>query len=151
MADDREGPGLNDGPPKADVLHRSIAKFVDLLIVAALAKLLPPVGFFGGLTYLLISDGLWPGQSAGKRLIGVRAVRTSDGRAVSFRESILRNAPLAAGVFATAIPYLGVLLLLAILAFETLLVIGNEKGLRIGDELAATQVIDLQAARESVG
>jgi uncharacterized RDD family membrane protein YckC len=134
--------------PKADVLHRLIAKFVDLLIVAALVRLLPPVGFFAGITYLLIADGVWAGQSIGKRIVGLRALQLADGRAASFRESILRNAPLAAGMFGALIPYIGIVLLIVVLVFEALLVLGNERGLRIGDELAATQVV---AARPVAG
>lgn len=133
--------GRADEWPKADVLHRFIAKFVDLLIVAALVRLLPPVGFFAGITYLLVADGLWAGQSIGKRVIGLRAIRWRDGRAASFRESILRNAPLAAGLFGALVPYLGIVLLAVVLLLEALLVIGNERGLRIGDELATTQVV----------
>lgn len=134
--------------PKADVLHRLIAKFVDLLIVAALVRLVPPVGFFTGMTYLLIADGFWAGQSVGKRIIGLRALRLADGRPASFRESILRNAPLAAGMFGVLIPYIGIVLFIALLAFEVLLVVGNERGLRIGDELGATQIV---AARPAAG
>ncbi len=132
--------------PKAHVLHRFIAKFLDLLIVAACAKLIPPIGFFAGVTYLLIADGLWEGQSVGKRVIGLQTVRISasggEGGAGSFRESILRNVPLAVGWVAGLIPYVGWLLVGAVVALEALLIIGNDRGLRIGDEIAQTQVID---------
>jgi hypothetical protein len=50
--------------------------------------------------------------------------------------------PLAVGYFAFQIPYVGWLGTVAVLGIEALLMIGNERGLRIGDELAHTQVVD---------
>lgn len=134
--------------PRAALLHRCIAKFVDLLIVAALAGLPSSVGFYAGLTYLLVADGLSRGRSAGKRLIGLEVVLNVGPRpaTIAFRESILRNAPLAAAyLLYTTLPYVGWLLGLSIVAIETLLMIGNERGQRLGDELAGTQVIERRA------
>ena len=127
---------------KADVLHRFIAKFFDFLIVGASAQIVPPVGFFIGLTYLLIADGLWQGQSIGKRVVGLYVIKTSDSEVGSFRESMLRNAPLAAGFIAGLIPYLGWFFIGAVILLEALLIIGNHQGLRIGDEIAQTRVMD---------
>jgi hypothetical protein len=59
-----------------------------------------------------------------------------------FRESILRNLPLAVGYLLFPLPYVGWLLAVAITVFEALLIIGNEQGLRLGDEFAHTQVLD---------
>jgi len=53
---------------KANLLNRFIAKFIDLLIVGAFLKFLPPIGFLAGLTYLLVGDGLYDGKSLGKNL-----------------------------------------------------------------------------------
>ncbi len=61
-----------------------------------------------------------------------------------FRDSIIRNVPLAVGYAALQIPYVGWLGAAAVLGMESLLIIGNEWGLRIGDELAHTQVVDEQ-------
>ena len=58
-----------EGFPKADVVHRFIAKFIDFLIVAALARVFSPVGFFAGMTYLLIADGLFQGRTKGTHLL----------------------------------------------------------------------------------
>ncbi len=52
------------------------------------------------------------------------------------------NVPLAVGYITLQIPYVGWLGTAAILGIEALLIIGNEHGLRIGDELAHTQVVD---------
>lgn len=127
--------------PKANVLHRFIAKFLDFLMVAAFAKLIPPIGFFAGVAYLLIADGLWEGQSVGKRIIGLQTIKVGGG-AGSFQESILRNVPLAMGWIAGVTPYVGWLLVGGVLVLEALLIIGNDRGFRIGDEIAQTQVID---------
>ncbi len=127
---------------KANVLHRFIAKFLDCLIIGASMKLVPPVGFFIGLTYLLIADGLWQGQSIGKRIVGIYTIRASMKEAGSFKESMLRNSTLAAGFVAGLIPYVGWIFVVAVVGVEALLIIGNHRGLRIGDEIAQTQVID---------
>ena len=140
-----ENEGQSDpekGTVKANVLHRFVAKFVDFLIVAASSEIIPPVGFLVGLTYLLIADGLLQGQSIGKRIVGLTTMKVSLIKVASFRDSALRNAPLAAGMVLGLIPYLGWIFLGVIIGLEALLIIGNDQGLRIGDEIAQTQVTD---------
>ena len=51
--------------PKARVLNRGIAKLIDLFIVAAAGQMIVPVGFLGGLAYILIADGFAGGRSRG--------------------------------------------------------------------------------------
>lgn len=128
--------------PKAQVLNRGIAKLIDLLIVAAAGQIFVPVGFFGGMAYILIADGFAGGRSIGKRLIGLQTVLPDRREAIGFRESIIRNLPFAVAQLAFAIPYVGWLLAAAIIAFEAVLVFGNEQGRRLGDEVAGTQVLD---------
>ena len=60
--------------PKAQVLNRFIAKMIDLLLVAAANKLVPPVGILVGLAYILLADGFGGGRSVGKRLIGLQTI-----------------------------------------------------------------------------
>jgi uncharacterized RDD family membrane protein YckC len=139
-----------EGFPKADVVHRFIAKFIDFLIMAALARVLSPVGFFAGMTYLLIADGLFQGRSAGKRLIGLQTLRSDTGAVASFRESILRNIPLSAAYLCLIVPYIGWLAAGGIVLIEALLVIGNLHGHRVGDEIAKTQVIDLRPSAQEL-
>jgi len=129
--------------PKAQVLNRGIAKLIDLLIVAAAAQMFMPVGFLGGLAYILIADGFAGGRSIGKRLIGLQTVHPDRREAAGFRESIIRNLPLAVAQAAFAVPYVGWLVSVAIIAFEAVLIIGNEQGRRLGDEVAGTQVLDV--------
>ncbi len=128
--------------PKAQVLNRGIAKLIDLLIVAAAGQIFVPVGFLGGLAYILIADGFAGWRSIGKRLIGLQTVLPDRREAVGFRESIIRNLPFAVAQLAFAIPYVGWLVATAIIAFEAVLILGNEQGRRLGDEVAGTQVLD---------
>ena len=128
--------------PTAQVLNRGIAKLIDLLIVAAAGQIFVPVGFLGGLAYILIADGFAGGRSIGKRLIGLQTVLPDRREAVGFRESIIRNLPFAVAQLAFAIPYVGWLVAAAIIAFEAVLILGNEQGRRLGDEVAGTQVLD---------
>jgi len=129
--------------PKAHVLNRGIAKLIDLFIVAAAGQVFMPVGFLGGLAYILIADGFAGGRSIGKRLIGLQTVRPDRREAAGFRESIIRNLPLAVAQVAFAVPYVGWLVSAAIVVFEAVLIIGNEQGRRLGDEVAGTQVLDV--------
>lgn len=128
--------------PKSQVLNRFIAKSVDAIIAIAAGKLLTPVGWVAGLAYFLIADGFSEGRSVGKRLIGLQTVIPRSQKVSGFKESIIRNLPLALAYLLFSIPYIGWLAALAILALESLLIIGNEQGLRLGDDFARTQVLD---------
>ncbi len=128
--------------PKAQVLNRFIAKLIDLLIVAAASKLVPPVGVIAGLAYILLADGFGGGRSVGKRLIGLQTIVPRTREPAGFRESIVRNLPCALAQLAFEIPYVGWMGWGAVLSLEALLVIGNEQGRRLGDEIAKTQVLE---------
>jgi len=128
--------------PKAQVLNRGIAKLIDLFIVAAAGQVIVPIGFLGGLAYILIADGFAGGRSIGKRLIGLQTVLPERREAAGFRESIIRNLPFAVAQLVFAVPYVGWLVSIAIIAFEAVLILGNEQGRRLGDDVAGTQVLD---------
>ncbi|MCE3223030.1 MAG: protein of unknown function, family [Nitrospira sp.] len=128
--------------PKAQVLNRFIAKLIDLLIVAAASKLVPPVGVLAGLAYILLADGFGGGRSVGKRLIGLQTIVPRAREPAGFRESIIRNLPCGLAQLAFEIPYVGWIGWGAVLSLEALLVVGNEQGRRLGDELAKTQVLE---------
>ena len=127
--------------PKATVLHRFIAKSLDVLIVLGVGALAPPYGFWVALWYVLVADG-FAGRSIGKRLIGLQTWAPELRAPAGFKDSIIRNVPLATGYVIFQVPYVGWLGTVAILGIEALLIIGNAHGLRIGDELAHTQVVD---------
>ena len=128
--------------PKAQVLNRFIAKFVDFLLVAAAGKVAPPVGWLAGLAYVLIADGLPGGRSIGKRLAGLQTVIPRTRGVAGFRESIIRNLPLGCAYLLFPVPYVGWIGAIVLTGFEALLIIGNDQGLRVGDDLAHTQVFD---------
>ena len=129
--------------PKAQVLNRFIAKLIDLFLAAAASELIAPVGFLAGVAYLLVADGFAGGRSIGKRLIGLQTVLPGTREPAGFRESIIRNIPCAvAQLLYYAVPYVGWLASACIVMFEAILIIGNEQGRRLGDELAGTQVLD---------
>jgi len=129
--------------PKAQVLNRFIAKLIDLFLAAAAAEVIAPVGFLAGLAYLLVADGFSGGRSIGKRLIGLQTILPDTRESAGFRESIIRNIPFAVAHVAFSVPYVGWLAAAVIVAFEAVLIIGNERGRRLGDELAGTQVLDV--------
>jgi hypothetical protein len=128
--------------PKAQVLNRFVAKLVDLLIVAAADKLVPPVGFLAGLAYILVADGFAGGRSVGKRLIGLQTILPRAREAAGFKESIVRNLPFGLAYLMFEIPYVGWMIAAALVSVEALLIIGNDYGRRLGDEIARTQVLD---------
>jgi len=128
--------------PKAYVLNRFIAKLIDLFIVVAADEIAPPVGFLSGLAYILIADGFAGGRSIGKRLVGLQTMRLDIRETAGFRESIIRNLPLGVAQLLFAVPYVGWIGSVAVLAFESVLIVGNEHGRRLGDEVARTQVLD---------
>jgi len=91
--------------------------------------------------YSLARDGFGRGRSWGKGICKLMVVNTRTGQACRFWEAILRKLP-SAGIFIIGFPvfFLGGLVFL----IEPIVVITNEKGLRLGDMLAKTQVIESQ-------
>ncbi|MDO8283116.1 MAG: hypothetical protein Q7U10_10940 [Thermodesulfovibrionia bacterium] len=142
---------VKEEPRKAGQLDRVIAKTIDFIIVGALVEIIPVAGYFAGLVYLLISDGVNEGRSLGKWLIGLRVVlRGSPSVQCSLKESILRNfffgvAYLIFGVL-RVIPLIGWILSIAVFGvvvfFEWLIMFGSVDGGRFGDEIAKTMVIE---------
>lgn len=129
-------------PKRAGLLLRSVAKMIDLIIVAAAAEIIPRAGFFAGLAYLLISDGFFNGKSLGKQLTGLKVVSIADGKACSVRESILRNLVLCIGVALWRIPLIGWVITLLVVGVEFVMLLGSKEGMRLGDEIAKTTVIE---------
>jgi uncharacterized RDD family membrane protein YckC len=127
---------------KADRTTRAVAGFVDLLLVIGLARLPDALGFLSALGYILVRDGLFQGQSVGKKLIGLRVVTEGlpEG-APAYRESIIRNVPFAVAYILFLIPYAGWVLGPLALGMECLVSVGDDQGMRIGDMLARTCVV----------
>ena len=138
---------------KADLTIRTVAGFIDLLIVIGLSRLPDVIGFLSASGYILIRDGLFERQSVGKKLIGLRVVSTDEPEfAITFRESIIRNVPLVLAYALFFLPYVGWLLGSVVLCVEFLTALGDERSMRIGDMLARTVVIPTaQAAATAPG
>lgn len=135
--------------PKANLLNRFLAKFIDFLVIGFLATVIKaPIGSLAALTYSLIADGFFDGRSLGKKLVGLRVVNLKTRMPCNFKDSILRNIPIAAVVLFALIPILGWILLftagLVIMLFESYLIYSDEGGIRIGDIFADTQVVDTE-------
>ncbi len=134
---------------KADLLHRGIAKVIDFLIMGALCTIPTIVGVVAGAVYILISDGLYKGQSLGKKLIGLKVVvRDPQGecsRSCWFKDSIIRNLLFGITLFLSSIPLLGILFFLlgiVVVVVEAYFVYADDHGIRVGDIFAGTQVVD---------
>jgi uncharacterized RDD family membrane protein YckC len=135
---------------RADRTTRVVAGFVDFLLIIGLARLPDVVGFLSAVGYILIRDGLFDRKSIGKKLIGLQVASSEDtGSPVTYRESIIRNVPLAAAYVLFLIPYAGWVLGPLMLSMECLVAIGDERGMRIGDMLARTIVVQ-DAAKAAV-
>jgi len=131
---------------KAELTTRAVAGFIDLLLVIGMARLPDVMGFLAVTGYLLVRDGLFHSQSVGKKVIGLRVAFADDpGKAISFRESIIRNVPLAVAYLLFLIPYAGWILGPLALGVEALTAVGDERGMRIGDLLARTYTVQAEA------
>jgi hypothetical protein len=69
-------------------------------------------------------------------------ISLSTGSPGTFRDSIVRNSLLAGGLVLLKIPLVGWVFLLLVLVLEFLLIIGNKEGMRLGDDLADTKVLE---------
>ncbi len=139
---------------KSKILHRLVAKSIDLLIGFLFGAFLPRVvGPLCGFLYTLLADGIhwrnFSGQSIGKKIMGLRVVHTIEKRPGNYVDSVIRNAPLGFATFFGIIPLWGWLILfligIPIIALEVYLMVAMESGYRIGDVMADTEVIEVEA------
>jgi len=135
--------------PRVAVTTRCIAKAIDLGIIVVLSIVLPsPAGVFLGFLYMLVHDGLFRGQSPGKKVCGLRVVFLKSDRPCSIRESAIRNAPHGVATFFAIIPFWGwivaILLGIPLVALEVYLMLTLENGGRLGDVMADTRVVEVE-------
>jgi len=137
-----------DQPPyaKADLTLRGLARGADFAVALVMGLAAPLViGPLLAAFYLAVADGLLHGQSPGKRLFGVRVVVPARRASAGFAESLQRNAPFAVVALCWALPPLWpvfVLVGLPVIAVEAWRAWREPLGLRYGDAMAETQVVD---------
>ncbi len=133
---------MSEEPRRAGLLLRAAAKILDFILIAAVIEIIPRAGFFAGLAYLLLGDGLFDGRSLGKKLIRLKVVSVDALQPCTFRESLLRNSTLGLGYVLWLVPWIGWISLPVITAVEFILILGNKESRRLGDEIARTTVIE---------
>jgi hypothetical protein len=133
---------MSEEQRRAGLLLRTAAKAIDFILIASVVEIIPRAGFFAGLAYLLLGDGFFDGRSIGKKLIRIRVVSSGTNTPCTFKESILRNSTFAAGYILWIVPWIGWILFLVVAIIEFVLVLGSEDGMRLGDEIAKTTVLE---------
>ena len=74
--------------------------------------------------------------------VGLRVVSSGDSQPCTLRDSILRNGIFAIGYLISGIFWFGWIVVLIAAAVEFIILLGSKDGMRIGDEIAKTIVID---------
>ena len=140
---------------KTSVINRVIAKIIDLVIVIAVAAIIPyPLGPLLGFLYSLCADGMgvqgFRGQSVGKKVMRLQVVNSKTREPASLRDSALRNAPVGVATFFAIIPVWGWLILallgIPLMVMEIYLMLSVESGHRLGDVMGDTEVISSKPA-----
>ena len=130
-------------------LSRLIGKAVDMIIAIGVASVLYPAGPLAAFLYILVCDGLHNGQSIGKRLTGIYVTNTVNQKPATFKDSIMRNSPIALTLLFLLIPLWGwilwVIIGLPILVIEIYLMKTVENQERLGDTVADTRVCELSS------
>jgi uncharacterized RDD family membrane protein YckC len=135
---------------RAGLLLRTVAKILDFIIIAAAVEIVPKAGFFAGLAYLLLGDGLFDGRSLGKKLIGLRVVSAETYKPCTFRDSILRNSTFGVGFIFYKILWFGWIFVMVVSIFEFIILLGSKEKMRVGDEIAKTVVVDSPQIKQEV-
>ena len=141
---------MSEEVKRAGLLVRTVARILDFILIAAVVEIVPKAGFFAGLAYLLIGDGLFGGQSLSKKLIGIKVVSLDTHTPCTFRDSILRNCTFGVGYLFYKVLWFGWIAIAIIALLEFLVMLGSRERMRIGDEIAKTIVIDVSQVKQEV-
>ncbi|HKI57266.1 MAG TPA: hypothetical protein VKB31_08965 [Trueperaceae bacterium] len=142
---------------KADVTKRFLAFVIDA-VIAAVLSVIPFLGSLLAAAYFLLRDGFdlefMDHRSIGKRIMRLRPV-CDDGSPVTLEVSARRNWPLAVtslAVFLGFVPALGHVIKplgmaagIILMVLEGYFAFTDEHGLRWGDGLAGTRVIETES------
>lgn len=126
---------------KANLVRRFLAATIDLALCFSVYPLFLVIDsayvFIGSGVYALFRDSFFSGKSVGKVLMGLMVVSITDNRPCTPLRSVLRNMPLV-------IPGLNVIGI----AYELSLIVKDQRGIRLGDRIAKTQVVEGKEIRE---
>lgn len=133
--------------PKCSLVLRGLARAVDVALSWGCYLFAGRAGAVLALLVILLADGMFQGQSPGKRIFGVKAIYLPTRAGARFRESVLRNAPFGLIVILGMMPrplgpvafWSGAIFIGAVEAWK---VVRDPLGIRLGDVWAVTQVID---------
>ncbi len=132
--------------PRCTLWMRLGARAFDLAAAYAIWLAGMRAGAVLAIFYVLLADGMFEGQSIGKRIFGIKVVHLPTRSSGRKRDSTLRNAPLALPILLGMMPEVGPVAFVAgavvIGSVETWRVIREPLGLRFGDIWAQTQVVD---------
>jgi uncharacterized RDD family membrane protein YckC len=131
---DEPPPAESFTPVPADWQSRGVAFLIDLLLYAILHFGGPALGFgilggFLAVLYITFRDGLFGGQSLGKKIMGVRVVHM-DGRSISYVDSSFRN-----------VLFIIYLVMPLAIAVEAVAAWRHPERRRLGDRIARTCVV----------
>lgn len=139
------------GPRRTSVFSRIIAKGIDCLVVVAIfflgKALWPLLGVGLAVLWCAFQDAMGEGQSVGKRIMGLRVMEGQSSQACGYGCSMLRNIPFVLAVVFGSSPLLWVLFVLVVvplLAFELFVILSVDSGIRLGDVLGNTMVIEYE-------
>ena len=110
--------------------ERLIAWAIDGVLVMGLLNLFGPMRWLAGAAYVLLRDGLFDGQSVGKRIMRLRVVVQPGQRRATFRASIVRN-------ILWVIPLIDVVMAITGIYY----LVKDPRGRHWGDRLADTEVV----------
>lgn len=137
------------GERHTSIFSRFAAKGIDGLLLIALCLILQvvslPLAALVTAFFSAVQDGFGTGQSIGKRIMGLRVVDDMTGVGCSFRNSFLRNFPLTVAILFASTPVfwaLLILLVLPLLVLEIYLLLTLDSGVRLGDVLGNTLVVE---------
>ena len=113
--------------------RRIYAWLIDVLLVVGVSIPLPLVSWLISPAYILLRDGLFEGQSVGKRIMGLKVVAHSARLQCTYLDSVVRNILWVIPVVNLAVGLTGLNYLLH-----------DPKGRHWGDRLANTEVVSAE-------
>jgi uncharacterized RDD family membrane protein YckC len=137
---------------KADIGKRAVAAIIDV-VISYIIGFVPIIGWLIGAAYMALRDGFTfepvVGQSLGKKLLNLKAVVIDSGQKCDYMTSIRRNLPFIIPMVFMAVPVIGWIIGAVVwalaLVVEVILVVTDENGDRLGDRIAGTRVIEINA------